>query len=203
MNKLKMTLILIAATALVIGGVNYMKGRGQKPIDSVEARSKGSAQAKVQVIEFIDFECPACAAGAKVLKEFMDKNGQDMRVQVKYFPIVRAHKYAMPTALFSECTARQGKFWEWHDQLMPQQQQWSQLMNAEPLFKEMAKNAGADLGALEACMATEEARQTIENDRSLGLSLGVQSTPTYFINNKMVVGTKALKDELETFFPPR
>ena len=58
-------------------------------------------------------------------------------------------------------------------------------------------------GPFECLPGVPEAAKTIENDRLLGQSLGVQSTPTYFINNKMVVGVKSLKDELDAFFPKR
>ncbi len=201
-SKQKITFLIIIVVVAGIIGFKLYSARSVKTIDSVSARSKGNVQAKVQVIEFIDFECPACAFGAELLKGYMQKYPNDIRVQMKYFPLIKSHRHAMQSALYSECAGAQGKFWEFHDQLMPAQKQWSQLISAEGMFNNFAKQAGIDIRALKACLSSETALKTINDDRSLGGSLGVQSTPTYFVNNKMVVGGKSLQDELDLYFPP-
>jgi protein-disulfide isomerase len=85
--------------------------------------------------------------------------------------------------------------------MMPQQGQWAQLISPEPVFKAMASQVGMDILKLNACLASDDARKVINDEKSLGQSLGIISTPTYFINNKMVVGVKSLQDELKTYFP--
>lgn len=197
-------IVTLMVAAAAVAGVLALKSfflPGAKAVDSVAARSKGPEQAKIQIIEFIDFECPACAYGAKLLHEYMDKHPSDIRLQIKYFPLIKSHRHAMQTALYSECAGRQGKFWEFHDPLMATQQQWSPLINPDPIVSEFLKKAGVDMSKHAACVASEDAAKTIEDDRTLGKSLGVQSTPTYFINNKMVVGGKSLTEELNTYFP--
>ena len=200
-SKQKLTLAIVISAAVIISGVRIFSGLARKAVDSVAARSKGDPQAKVQIIEFIDFECPACAGGAQILKEYMAKHPRDIRLQIKYFPLLRPHPHAMQVASYSECAGRQGKFWEFHELLMPQQKQWSALVSAQPMFELIARQIGLDVGLLNACAASKDTLKTINDDRSLGQSLGVQSTPTYFINNKMVVGGKSLTDELNTYFP--
>ena len=133
----------------------------------------------------------------------MARYPQDIRLQMKYFPLVHHHVHAMRSALYSECAGRQGKFWEFDELLLAQQQQWSPLINADATFDQIAGQAGLDKVQLNACISSDDAAKTINDDRSLGQSLGVQSTPTYFINNKMVVGAKSLVEELNTYFPQR
>ncbi len=202
LSKQQLTLGLIAGVITIIAGLKMFSTPAVKQIDSVAARSKGAAQAKVQIIEFIDMQCPACAAGSKILKGYTDKHPDDIHLQVKYFPLIRNHRHAMSSALYSECSGRQGRFWEFHELLMSVQPQWSELISAEGVFDGFAKQAGVDIEQLRTCMSSENASAVINQDRSLGQSLGVQSTPTYFINNKMVVGGQSLVDELNTYFPP-
>ncbi len=201
--KLKWTVLILV---LALGGVVAAKMlflRKAGEIDTDPMRARGLPQAKVQVVEFIDLQCPACANGARILKEYTDKYPQDLRVQVKYFPLVQAHAHAMPAALYAECAAQQGKFWEFTEPLLARQTQWSGLISADPMFRQVAKEARVDMGRLDACLTSEEARRVIKDDETLGKSLGVQSTPTYFINNKMVVGIKILVDELTSRLGPK
>jgi protein-disulfide isomerase len=111
------------------------------------------------------------------------------------------HRHAMLSALYSECASRQGKFWALDEPMLAQQAQWAQLINPEPVFQAMAAQVGLDVSQLNACVASDEARKVINDEKSLGQTLGVVSTPTYFINKKMVVGTKSLQEELKTYFP--
>ncbi len=200
-NKQQVTIILVVIAVMVVVLFQLKLFSKAVSIDPLTARAKGDPQAKVKITEFIDFECPACAHGSKILSEQFEKHGKDMYVQVKYFPLTNMHRHAIQAALYSECSARQGKFWALHEQMMPQQQQWSQLVSADPVFQGIAKDAGVDITKLNTCLASDEARKAINDERAVGQSMGVQSTPSYFINGKMVVGTKSLMDELVVYFP--
>jgi protein-disulfide isomerase len=199
--KTRSAVVIIAVLVLGLIAVKIYRNNAAGPVDSNAMRSKGDPQAKVQIIEFIDLQCPACAKGSKTLKEYMEKHPQDIHLQLKYFPL-KSHSHGMQSALYSECAGRQNLFWPFHELLIERQEQWSPLPSAEPMFVEMAKAAGVDTGKLNSCIGSPEAAKAVNDDRSLGQSLGIQSTPTYFINNKMAVGIKSLKDELDTFFPP-
>ncbi len=201
LSKQQLTIAIILTVVLGVIVFKILAGPKIMPIDPITARAKGNVDARVKIVEFIDFECPACANGSKLLKDIFDQFKDEMHVQVRYFPLTNMHRHAMQSALYSECAARQGKFWELHEQMMPQQKQWSQLLSADPIFQEMSKQAGIDMDKLNLCLASPEARQAINDERSLGQSMGVQSTPSYFINDKMVVGTKSLMAELGLHFP--
>ena len=201
MNKWLSTLVIVLALVGLIVGAKVFLAHKKVEIDWQMARAKGNPQAHVKIVEFIDFQCPACAYGINFLKTFIDKHPQDVYLQVRYFPLTNMHRHAMISALYSECAARQGKFWALDDLMIPQQQQWAQLISPEPIFRAMAQQAGINLDQLDTCLASDSERKVINDEKSLGQSLGINSTPTYFINNKMVVGVKSLQDELKNYFP--
>ena len=200
MTKQKLTVIIIAAAVIAVVGVKIFLSLSAKPIDPSLARSKGEAKARVQVVEFIDFQCPACAAGALKLKAYYAAHPGDIHVTMKYFPLVNAHKHAMTSAMYAECAARQGKFWAFQDLMIERQAQWSPLISAEGMFTQYAREAGMDAHALRACLDSPDVETTVLQDRDLGRSLAVQSTPTYFINDKMTVGIKGLTEEMDRYF---
>lgn len=201
MNKLQLTLVIIVVLVGGVIGAKFYLTPKKTVVNLQMARAKGNPDAKVKIVEFIDFQCPACAFGVTYLKSFFDQHPNDLYIQVRYFPLTSLHHHAMISALYSECAARQGKFWALDDLMIPQQSQWAQLISPEPVFQAMAQQVGMNIGQLNACLASDDARRVINDEKSLGQSLGIASTPTYFINNKMVVGTKSLQDELKNYFP--
>ena len=194
-------IIGVAIAVIVVLKLIQVAGSSGVTVDSVAARTQGPEQAKVKIVEFIDFECPACAFGAQKLKEYVTHNPDDLRLEIKYYPLLNAHHHALQVASYVECISRQGRFWPFFDALMPVQSQWSQLVNAEGIFGQLALGAGADMKKLKSCLSSDNVSTTIMNEKSVGRSLGVQSTPTYFVNKKMVVGTKSLIEELNNYFP--
>ena len=203
MSKWQSTVIIVLVLVGLIVGTKIFLAPKKTETSVQETRAKGNPQARVKIVEFIDFQCPACAYGVNYLKTFFDKHPNDIYLQVRYFPLTNMHHHAMISALYSECAARQGKFWDLNDLMMPQQSQWAQLISPEPVFKAMAAQVGMNIEQLNVCLASDEARKVINDEKSLGQSIGIGSTPTYFINGKMVVGTKSLEDALKIYFPKK
>ncbi len=201
MNKLQSTLVIVLILIGAIVGAKIYFAPKKVEINLQSARAKGNPQARVKIVEFIDFQCPACAYGINFLKTFFEQHPNDLYLQVRYFPLTNMHHHAMLSALYSECASRQGKFWELDDLMIPQQSQWAQLINPDPVFQSMAGQVGMDMTQLNACLASDDARKVINDEKSLGQSMGISSTPTYFINGKMVVGAKSMQDELKNYFP--
>jgi protein-disulfide isomerase len=200
MTKLKSALVIVLVLAGLIAFAKILVVPKKALVNFQMARAQGNPDAHVKILEFIDFQCPACANGVKYLKTFIGRHPDDIFLQVRYYPLTNMHHHAMISALYSECAARQGKFWALDDLMMDQQSQWAQLISAEPVFQAMALQVGMKTDQLNACLSSDDARRVINDEKSLGQSLGVSSTPTYFINSKMVVGTKSLEDELKTYF---
>ena len=201
MSKEKWTMVILAVVVGAIVIIKYILGLTHVPIDSNVARMEGRVGARVQIVEFVDFQCPSCAKGYQLLRSYIQKHPNDIHAQLKYFPLYKIHSHAKQSALYSECAARQGKFWPFIDKLFERQQQWAPMINVDNAYADMAKESGLDMNALNVCQVSEATMQAIEQDRLLGNTLAVSSTPTYFINNKMVVGAKSLQEELNTYFP--
>jgi len=183
----------------VVYGVRFFIQSSQSQLGVSESvRVKGESAAPLQVTEFIDFQCPACASGAKYLKKFMEEHPSAVHLEMKYYPL-KMHKHAFLSARYAECAGQQGKFWPFHDYMIKQQKQWSQLEEAKEAFDFIAQKVNLDFGKLERCLEDEELMKIIQKDKEEGKVLGVRSTPTYFINGEIVVGTKMLKEKLRNF----
>jgi len=185
----------IAAVQITTFVLSYF--RGTPAAKSVLARSKGNPKAELKITEYIDFQCPACARGAKTLHEITVKYPAKIYLEMKYFPLGQSHQHAMISALYAECTARQDKFWAFVDPLLEKQSLWAKLTNAEPMFREIAQAVRVDLDQLNSCLVEKGVEEAILKERDFGKTLGIKSTPTYFINGKMVVGAKSLQEELD------
>ena len=144
---------------------------------------------------YSDFQCPACAKGARILDELIKNEPSRFYLEAKYFPL-EMHMHALRAARYAECSARQGKFWPMHDLLFKQQSYWAGLLNPEPVFGEMVKSIQLDPKKLEQCLADPGVIERIYKDRNEGKTREIKSTPTYFINDKMIVGTQNLEKEL-------
>lgn len=160
-------------------------------------RTKGNPNATVRIIEYMDFQCPACAKGSLFLSKYVKENPQKILLEVKYFPLESMHPLAIRSARYAECAAREGKFWPFHDSLVAKQPEWKGLINADPVFQQIAKDSQIDLNLLNRCLADDSVRDIVIKEKAEGAARGVSSTPTYFINGKMVVGTKSMEEELQ------
>ena len=160
-----------------------------------EARSKGPADAKIKIVEYIDFQCPACAQGAIYLKDLMGQNQGAIRLELNYFPL-SMHRHAFTSAKYAECAARQNKFWPVHDLIIERQSNWSRLSDAATAFDQIAQEANLDRNTLDDCLKDEQVDKALLASKDRGDKLGIKSTPTYFINGQLLVGVKSLKDQL-------
>jgi len=106
-------------------------------------------------------------------------------VVFRNFPLT-IHEHAREAALAAEAAGLQGRFWEMHDLLYREQEAWSKAPNARELFDSYAGTIGLDLDKFKKDMDGEKARARVDADRQRGNSLGIQVTPTLFINNQPV-----------------
>ena len=118
-SKQKVTLLIVVGCVIAIVGGQALiqKYRSNIKQNSIRAKAKGNPQAELKIIEYIDFECPACAQGMRILHNYFTKYPGRMYLEVKYFPLP-GHKWGMPSARYAECAARQNKFWLFVDILI-------------------------------------------------------------------------------------
>jgi len=194
-KNLTVALIVIGCIAVVLG-VKAMKGNGVGSFKSADnPRAKGDERAPLKITEYIDFQCPACAAGSKYLSETFEEHPDLIRLQMKYFPL-QMHKHGYTSAFYAECAAQQGKFWPYHDLLLNRQPNWKRLDDAGPAFEKMADDVQMDREKLNTCLQSDQVKRAIEKNILEGQGLGIRSTPTYYVNGKMVVGMQSLQMEI-------
>lgn len=159
-------------------------------IDPVSAADKirGNPQAAITLVEYSDFQCPACAVYAPMVKKLLTDNGERVRLIYRYFPLPQ-HKNGEWAALAAEAAGQQGKFWEMHDLLFENQLDWQDLTNSEALakYQDYAKNLGLDLAKFAGDLNSEELKNKIAKDRTSGLSAGIDAVPTFFLNGKTII----------------
>ena len=145
----------------------------------------GDASATVTLVEFSDFQCPFCARVMPTLKRVQETYGDRVRIVWKDFPLTSIHPQAFKAAEAGQCAQEQGKFWEYHDRLFTNQQ----ALEPESLKKHAAE-AGLNAGKFDACLDAAKYRERVQEQIGVGTRLGVSSTPTVFINGRLVSGAQ-------------
>lgn len=196
MNYLLIGLIL--ASGLVAAVYLLRMNRPSSIFEAGDAaRSRGPIRASIQIIEYSDFQCPACQIAQGVLDEILRQHQGKVRLIYKHFPLP-GHKWAFLAHQAAECAAIQNKFWTFHDRLYQDQSLWGG--NPEPpleTFLRYAKEEALDLNRFTTCLADKEISAKINQEKSAGAELGVRSTPSFFVNGKLAVGSQALQAEIE------
>ena len=155
---------------------------------------KGGIRAGVTLIEYGDFQCPACASYAGVVKELASTFPNELRIVYRHFPLTQIHRNALPAARAAEAAGKQGKFWEMHDLLFEKQGLWSNEGNAVALFLEYAKSLGLDEEKFKRDYDSSEVRARIEAQLASANALGLNSTPSFLLNGKKLLNPKTLAD---------
>lgn len=156
------------------------KGEVRKEIVVENRLIKGAENPKVTVIEYSDFQCPACRAVFPLVKQLESKEG--VAVVYRHLPLSNIHKYAQIGAEAAEAAADQGKFWEYHDILFERQDQWSTSSDVNGTLVEYAKELGLDADRFARDLEERKFKDVVLGDSQEGLRLGVKGTPTFFVN---------------------
>ncbi|MFA5260596.1 MAG: thioredoxin domain-containing protein [Candidatus Omnitrophota bacterium] len=159
---------------------------------SDSSRTKGNPSATIHIIEYLDYGCPACVMGAQMLEQYMNRFPGKIAVTLRYFPL-----HGETSSVYAECAARQNKFWEFSETIFSQYQEWRESPDREQYLIQIAETVGLNKNILEACRQDERILALVKESKTQGQEKGVKSTPTYFVNGQMFVGTKALKDMLD------
>lgn len=187
----------VAAAVLVpaLAAVSVLAAhRTRKPFSpsAPDFRKRGPADAKILMVEFSDFECPACRYAEKPLHDILALYEGKIRFVFKHYPL-RMHKRARPSAIAAECAGRQGRFWEYHDRLYDRQEEWANE-KAEGILTGYARDLKLDMDAWQACRRDPALSALLEAELRDGNNAWVGSTPTFFINGRRFVGFKQLSE---------
>ena len=156
-------------------------------VDAVnrEDWTKGNRDAKVVLIEYSDFQCPACAFYYPLLKKFSDEFGDKLAIAYRHFPLPN-HQNAKSAAYAAEAAGRQEKFWEMHDLIFDNQKDWKDKRSADEVFTNYAQTLNLNLDRFKLDFTSKEIRKKIEAAYQNSVSLGLNSTPTFFLNCKKI-----------------
>lgn len=146
----------------------------------------GNNGAKVSLVEFSDFQCPACKASETYIKQALKEYPGKVKLIYKHFPLATIHKNSFLAAKVSEAASNQGKFWEMHSKLFENQEKWGQSDNSLDFFKTYAKELKIDEKTFLKDIESKEVEAKVTKDQDEGTKNGINSTPTFFVNNKRV-----------------
>ena len=152
-------------------------------VDLATAPAKGVATAPVTIAEFAEFQCPFCENVTPVLQQIEERYKDRVRFVWKHLPLVSIHSHAMDASVAAEAARNQGKFWEYHDKLFANQKQ----LGPDDL-RRYAQELGLDLARFDQDRQNPELKTKVLDDMAEATQLGVRSTPTFFINGRLVSG---------------
>lgn len=218
MKNLPLLLITIGFTVLMILGIGWFFGNvdqsteitdEQKTQNAMLARSGGRhilgelGTAPVEIIEFSDFQCPACKATAPLVKAVKDEFGDQVVLVFRHLPLESIHPNAFSAAKAAEAAAKQDAFWDFHDKLFTNQSEWEALSEKElqEKFLAYARDLKLNEEQFNSDFSSEEASNFVESDLSVANQLGLSSTPSFVVNGKIVNGgqlREAVLTELQT-----
>ncbi len=157
-------------------------------VDVATAPAKGPAGASVTVAGFSEFQCPFCQSVVPTLKKLEETYKDRVRFVWKHLPLVSIHGNAMGAAIAAEAARNQGKFWEYHDKLFANQER----LEPDDLTR-YARELGLDLARFEKDRQDPGLKTKVQADMAEATALGVKSTPTFFINGRIVRGAMPLE----------
>ena len=143
---------------------------------------KGTADGKMVIVEYSDFQCPTCAAFDPVMRNIIDEFGDQITFVYRHFPLQEIHKNATLAASAAEAAGLQGKFWEMHDELFDTQDSWAKSTDALTIFTTYAQDIGLNVDQFLNDLSSTAVQNAIEEDYDSGLASGVGGTPTFYIN---------------------
>jgi protein-disulfide isomerase len=147
---------------------------------------RGNLTGKVTLVEFGDIQCPACGAYEPIVRQVTADNADILKVVFKHFPLTQIHQNALLAAKASEAASNQGKFWEMHDIMYDHQADWSGSLSARDAFIGYATTLGLNIEKFKTDMASQAVEDKIVAEYKEGTNLGVQGTPTFFVNGKKI-----------------
>lgn len=212
MNNKLFKYLSIFLLGLILGylikGINLAPRAVPETAGTGSVKVMGQENAPITMIEYSDFQCPLC-------KKFYDESFQTIvenyvntgkvRYEFKHFPL-NIHPQAPNASLAAECALEQNKFWEMHDAIFENQNEWSGKNEHLDIFKKLAKNLGLNENQYNSCLDDKKYTGNVETDYQEGLKRSIRGTPSFYINGQLLVGaqeTGQFTSMLDNALPPQ
>ncbi len=182
-QETKVFLGIMILTLVIVTGAVVLLSRPERTyacseLISLSAHVAGNPNAQACLVEFSDYQCPACASFAPVVSDIIQKYGDRLAIVYRHFPLDQ-HQYALDAALAAEAAGAQGKFWEMTEALFKQHD----TLAADTGFA-IARELGLDMDQFTISVEDQTLMASIQKDKTDGQRLGVSQTPTFFLNGK-------------------
>jgi len=191
------TLIIVIVAAVFLSGPSSTEKSSPTITDTAlllgdndQRQTAGSPSAKVTIVEFADFQCPACGAANPIVKKVIADYQDKIYFVFRNFPLPM-HPNALVSAEAAYAAGTQGKFWEMESRLYESQLEWSEKSgdDAKKIFLSYAEELGLDVTKFSESLDSKAGAAKIQKDQNDGYQLGVDSTPTFFINGEKFSGS--------------
>ena len=187
MNKI----IIGVVAVLVLGfGILFFTGdnsnTGTQETLTTWTNIQGATTSKIQIVEYADFQCPACGFMHEIIKELQIKYPNQIALTFKNFPLINIHRNALLAAKTAEAAGKQGKYFEMHDMLFETQKDWAVLPSPKEKFTEFARALSLNLEIFDKDINSKEIEDKIKADIQDGTKAKITGTPTLFINGVKV-----------------
>ena len=196
----------IVTLALFIGGIVMLARRSDPTVSQTadpailvreDAYRLGAENPQVTLVEFSDFQCPFCAQAHPVVEAIVAAYPDKVAFVFRHFPLLQ-HQYAVQAGEAAEAAGAQGKYWEMTALIFKNQTAWAESSDALPLFQQYAGELELDLEQFNQAMADHTFRTKVQQGVADGNVLGVNSTPSFFINGEKFSGSmNQLKTAIE------
>lgn len=193
-----LTSIGIITIAFLLGAVFFFSNSNspnkneQKTVDNNLLIKENSSKiatdsAKVTIVEFGDYQCPACKAAFPIVKQILNDYSGRVNFVFRHFPLPQ-HKNGFIASEAVEAAGEQGKYWEMHNLMYENQQEWEESNNPIDIFLKYATKLNLNPDQFKSSITQGKYKQKINDDKGDGVKLGVNSTPTFYINGEKLNG---------------
>ncbi len=197
-GETKFFLGVIVASVLLVAGAAFFFSRptpaiSKEKLISSTAHTKGPTDAKAYLVEFSDFQCPACLSAKPTVDAILTQYKDQLQFAYLHYPLSQ-HKMGEPAARAAEAAAKQGKFWEMYDLLFQNQKELS-----EEKFVQLAQSLELDQTKFMTDYKSGDVKDIVFADQAAGNAVGVNSTPTFYLNGRKLelFSFSDLKTEVE------
>ena len=156
--------------------------------------SKGNPKAKVTLIEYADFQCPACAAYHSLVDQLLSSYGNKLFYVYRMFPLINAHPNALISAQAAYAAYKQGVFFKYGDMLFNKQTEWADLQDPKTALVDYATLLKLDTNKFKAAMLSNEAQKYVQDSLNEATSEGINQTPSFFINGNLIQNPNSYDD---------
>ncbi|MFT7328083.1 MAG: protein-disulfide isomerase [Crocinitomicaceae bacterium] len=205
-NKRLWTGGIIVVIALLI--ISFIVSNSDDPIDpgvfadlevqEITEHEKGNPESNIRLVEYSDFQCPACKNTAPIISSLIEEFGDQFVFEYRHFPLRSIHPNAQVSAQAAEAAGIQGKFWEMHDMLFDKQAEWGQSFNPERYFRTYAIELGLNEDRFRFDLESDAVKDRVNADYDAGVEAGVKGTPNFILDGESVDLNTFIAEQLDT-----